>query len=57
MTWCPGGSHDFPIEDEEGGYCAHHGISMIRHPPLDPEQPPHPLLPPFNEAKDQACST
>ncbi|MGQ4514203.1 hypothetical protein [Streptomyces sp. DW26H14] len=43
MTQCFKGGHDFPIEDEFGCYCEEHGVELQRRP-VDPAQPPHPLL-------------
>ncbi|MDJ0460567.1 hypothetical protein [Streptomyces sp. H27-C3] len=40
MTRCVKGpySHDFPIEDDEGAYCAEHGVTLLWHgPPITPE--------------------
>ncbi|MFD8072137.1 hypothetical protein ACFV3E_05740 [Streptomyces sp. NPDC059718] len=27
---CPGGNHDFPVDDEWGAYCDEHGVAMDR---------------------------
>ncbi|MER8073771.1 hypothetical protein ABTZ59_36735 [Streptomyces sp. NPDC094034] len=33
MTKCPGGDHDFPVEDDDGARCEEHGITLLWNGP------------------------
>ncbi|MGW6601255.1 hypothetical protein [Streptomyces sp. NPDC055036] len=40
-TRCPGGGHDFPIEDEDGARCEEHGFTLLWNgPPITEDEFP-----------------
>ncbi|WP_158710354.1 hypothetical protein [Streptomyces sp. NRRL F-5126] len=45
MTQCRRGGHEFPVEDDYGGYRKEHGVELIGKRSHDEVRPPHPLLP------------
>ncbi|MFD7288426.1 hypothetical protein [Streptomyces sp. NPDC059863] len=41
MTRCPGGGHDFPVEDEGGARCDEHGLTLLWNgPPITEDDLP-----------------
>ncbi|MFF2527255.1 hypothetical protein [Streptomyces liangshanensis] len=37
MSLCAGGGHDWPIEDDAGACCPHHGLTLLyRGDPVGP---------------------
>ncbi|MFD7284707.1 hypothetical protein [Streptomyces sp. NPDC059863] len=61
-TRCPGGGHDFPIEDEDGARCEEHGFTLLWNgPPITEDDLPSTPGGPGHEAADiplyarQAC--